>query len=190
MPKLLIAIFLLAGAALTGYIFLYPAWQEFQSLRQENLELQQESAEFDFLTQKRDALMKEVNSISKEQREALDKAIPTGAKAAEFMVDLEAITKKRGMALKRIDLAGTVEVKASAPGQPVTSRTPAAELTKKTVLEFPVGLNIAGSYEAFKELLQDVEKNLRLIDIQDISFVAPAKSDTFDFNLKIKTYFQ
>ena len=115
MPKLLIAIFLLAGAALTGYIFLYPAWQEFQSLRQENLELQQESAEFDFLTQKRDALMKEVNSISKEQREALDKAIPTGAKAAEFMVDLEAITKKGVWLSKELIWPAPLKLKPAPP---------------------------------------------------------------------------
>ena len=189
MPKLLITIFLLAGAALVGYMFLYPAWQEFQSLRQGNLELQQESAEFDFLTQKRDALIKEVNAVSAEQREAIDKAIPLGAKAAEFLVDLEAITKKRGLALKRIDLAGTVEVK-SAAGQPVTSRTPSAALTQGTTAEFPVGLNVSGSYESFKSFLQDLEKNLRLIDVQDISFIAPAKGDLLDFGLKIKTYFQ
>lgn len=190
MPKSLITIFLLAGTALTGYTFLYPVWQEFQSLRERNLELQQESAEFDFLTQRRDALIEEVNAISAEQRDLIDKAIPVGAKAAEFMVDLEIITKKRGLILKRLDLAGTVEVKAATPGQPVTGLRPSAATTKESILEFPVGLNVAGSYESFKEFLRDLEKNLRLIDVQDISFIAPPKGDVFDVNLKIKTYFQ
>lgn len=190
MPKLITAVFLTIGAVIIGYLFLYPAWQEFQSLRERNLELQQESAEFDSLIQRRDALIAEINTISKEQRELLDQTIPLGAKAAEFIVDIEAITKKRGLTLKRIDLAGSVEVKTAGAGQPTTSRTPIVAQAQEAILEFPIGISVSGSYESFKSFLQDLEKNLRITDIQDISFVAPTKGDTLDVNLKIKTYFQ
>lgn len=192
MPKFLIAIFLLAGVALISYTFLNPAWQEFKLLQQGNTELQQESAEFDFLVQRRDALIQEINAISKAERDTIDKAIPVGAKAAEFMVDLEAITKKRGLALKRIDLAGTIEVQAkgNTPGQPITSRTPTTAPDQEAILEFPIGLSVSGSYESFKGFLQDLEKNLRIIDVQDIAFISPPKGEIFDFTLRIKTYFQ
>lgn len=189
MPRFLLAIFLLFGTGVVGLFYLNPEWQKFQSLRQENISLQQTSEEFDSLTERRDALIEEVNAISKEQRNLIGQALPEGAKAADFMVDLETITKKRGLILKRIDLSGTIEVKGKT-GQPRTESIITTAPTPGAILEFPIILNVTGLYESFKEFIRDLEKNLRLIDVQEISFITPSQGKTFDFSLRLKTYFQ
>ena len=91
--------------------------------------------------------------------------------------------------LKRIDLSGTIEVK-SKTGQPQTGGIITDSQTPGAILEFPIILNVSGPYESFKEFLRDLEKNLRLIDVQEISFITPPQGTTFDFNLRLKTYFQ
>ncbi len=189
MPKFFLAIFLIIGTGIIGFFYLRPEWQKFQSLRQENTELQHISEEFDSLTAQRDSLIREINAISKEQRDTISQALPEGAGAADLMVDLETMTKNRELILKRIDLSGTVEGK-SGTKQPSPAGIIASAQPKGAILEFPVLLNISGPYESFKGFLQDLEKKLRLIDIQEISFIAPPQGRTFDFNLKLKTYFQ
>lgn len=189
MSRLLLVIFLLFGTGVVGIFYLNPEWQKFQSLRQENISLQYTSEEFDSLTERRDALIREINAISKEQRNLISRALPEGAKAADFMVDLETITKKRGLILKRIDLTGTVEVK-SKTGQPQPGSTITNNPTPGTILEFPIILNVTGPYESFKEFLGDLEKNLRLIDMLETSFITPPQGRNFDFNLRLKTYYQ
>lgn len=189
MSRLFIIIFFLFGAGVVGLFYLKPEWQKFQTLRQENKELQQTSAEFDSLTERRDALIEEVNAISKEQRNLIGQALPKGPAAADFLVGLEALTKKRAIALRRVDLASTIEVKGKS-GQPQTVGAVAALPNKEAIFEFPISLSVSSSYESFKEFLHDLEKNLRLIDIQEISFFAPPKGQLFDFNLRLKTYYQ
>jgi len=189
LPRLFLIIFLLFGTGVIGLFYLGPEWQKFQTLRQENEELQQTGQEFDSLTERRDALIEEINAISKEQRNIIGQALPEGPAAADFLVGLEAMTKKNGVALKRVDLASTVEVKGGA-GQPKTGGVIASSRAKGIILEFPVSLNVASSYESFKEFLKNLERNLRLIDVQEISFIAPPKGGTFDFTLRLKTYFQ
>lgn len=189
LPKLFLIIFLLFGTGVIGLFYLGPEWQKFQALRQENKELQQTSEEFDSLTERRDSLIEEINAISKEQRGLIIQALPEGPAAADFLVSLETMTKKEGLALKRVDLASTIEVKGGA-GQPKTGGAITSAQTKGAILEFPVSLNVAGSYESFKRFLQGLEKNLRLIDVQEISFIAPPKGGIFEFNLRLKTYFQ
>lgn len=189
LPKLFLIIFLLFGAGVVGLFYLGPEWQKFQTLRQENRQLQQTSGELDGLTERRNTLIEEINAISKEQRNTIVQALPEGAAAADFLVNLEAMTKKRGLALKRVDLASTVEVKGGV-GQPKAGGIATATQTKGAILEFPVSLNVAGSYESFKEFLQDLEKNLRLIGVQEISFIAPSRGGTVDFTMRLKTYHQ
>lgn len=187
----------LAGAALLGVFYLRPEWQRFQDIGRAITELEEISKEFDDLIENRDDLLGRINSISKDNLDRVDRMLPHGPHASDFLVALEAITIENGMALRRIDLVspeGEKGEKSEAParpsaGQPKPAAAPAPRAVKETQA-LPFNLQIAGSYTAFKKFLESMERNLRLIDVEDVSFSASGKAESFEFTVKAKTYYQ
>ena len=49
-------------------------------------------------------------------------------------------------------------------------------------------LSLSGTYPSFKNLLAAFQKSARPIEIESISFRAPAKGDIFNFNISVETY--
>lgn len=200
MPRIFIALILFAAAALMGALYLRPEWQRFAQLQTDIAELEEISHEFDELIGSRDALLSLMSAISKDNLGRVDRMLPQGPHAAEFLVSMEALTIQNGVILRRIDLVSPDQGKKSEQSQPragtagtprpagavAVSRPADADDTKT----LPFNLQIAGSYESFKKFLQGLERNLRLIDVEDISFSAGSKGEIGDFTMKAKTYYQ
>ena len=185
MPKLFITIILISGSLLIGLFYLRPQWQQFGALRQEAENLRNISAELDELIQNRDALTKIVNTVPKTDLGKIDLALPSGPRSAEFLTLLEALAQKNRVALKQVNLT---EPSLEARGQPRPGGTvsmPGAN----TFRELPTTLNASGSYESFKSFLKDLERNLRIIDVESISF-SGGGNNQLDFNIRGKTYYQ
>lgn len=192
MSKLFIILILLFAGGVTGIFYLQPAWLEFQTLRQESDNLANISAELDELIENRDELVSSINTVSKENLERLNQALPEGQHAAEFLVLLETLAKKHSLLLRRVDLAGTEEAKSTdtrglpKPGVGISKTSSSGT----SVEEFPFALDLGGTYESFKAFLVDLENNLRIIDVVSVSFASPGKPDQFNFSLKGRTYYQ
>lgn len=200
MPRIFISIIFLAGALLLGIFFVRPQWERLQSLKNEVLELEEIGAEFDNLIESRDTLLGLINSISKDNLARVDRMLPQGPYASNFLVSLEALTLQNGMALRRIDLVSPqaerseqaqaqAQKGASAPGAPRPTAGGVPRVAKE-IEELPFNLQVSGSYAGFKKFLAGLERNLRLIDAEDISFSASGKDASLDFTVKAKTYYQ
>jgi hypothetical protein len=191
MSKLFVILVLIFSSGIIGFSYLDPAWKEFQSLRQNSESLANISAELDGLTENRDELVSSINTVSKENLERINQALPEGQHAAEFLVLLETLSKKHNMVLRRVDLAGAEEAQNTEtrglpkPGVGIVKSSPTG-----SVEDFPFALDLGGTYESFKALLIDLEHNLRIIDVISVSFVSPGKPDQFSFSVKGKTYYQ
>lgn len=205
MPKTFIAIIFLVGSIAVGVLYVWPQWTHYHGLRQEIDDLVAISGEFDDLIKNRDALLSAINSVSRENLARLEQALPVGAHASEFLVSLESYTTGNGVSLKRVDLASPVEERRPAgqekpqggqtgqnpvPSQPKPVAASSAPRTEKQIAELPFTIQVSGSYDAFKKFLGALEHNVRLIDIQEISFSSGARADILDFTLKAKTYYQ
>ena len=203
MSRLFLTFIFLAGAFLLGVLYLRPEWQRFQDMGHELTELEEISREFDELIGSRDRLLGLINSISKENLERVDRMLPQGPHASDFLVSLEALTVQSGMALRRIDLvspegerksealvpragAGGAAAGQPKPGGPGVAPPRAAKETQT----LPFNLQVAGSYGALKKFLESTERNLRLIDVEGISFSASGKGEASEFTIKAKTYYQ
>lgn len=193
MAKLLITIVLFIGTGVTGFFYLKPQWNTFRDAQRENNYLTAVSAEFDELIKNRDTLLSTINSISKEDLDRIDASLPQAQRAGEFLVTLENIAVETGILLKQLNLSGSSEQaqpqSAGKTPKPIPVRpTPAIQ---KTISELPSTLSVSGSYDAFKQFLNAVEKNIRLIDIETISFNSPEQpSQAMDIRMKLKTYYQ
>ena len=203
MPRIFITLILLFGIFILVFFYLLPAWGSFNDLQQGNQDLQKFSEEFDELIQNRDNLIKTINTLSKDDLNSLDEALPQGAKAAEFLVALDNLAKKNNISIKRVDVPN-IEVKGgnqtktsgdstSNKGIPRPGVTTITQAPQKlgSVGELPLSLGVSGVYESFKQFLWELEKNLRVVNVSELSFNAPADSNKpIDFSLKLTTYYQ
>lgn len=192
MAQLFISLALFFGSGIIGYFYAWPAWQEFSNLRQESENAATISSELDELGKNRSDLLSTINSVSKEDNERLTEALPPGPHSGELLVFLENLSIKHGVTIRRVDLTAPQETKVqdtkSSQPRPGTVPTKASD---GTIKEFPVTLEIVGTYDAFKAFISDIERSLRIIDVQSITFSAPSLIDSkINFSIRGKTYFQ
>lgn len=195
MTRSFITILLLVGTSLLSIFYIRPQWAEFSLTRKEVESFSSISTELDEIIEKRDTLLVAVNTISKDNLDQIDKALPQGPRAADFLVTLENIVLRHSMSLKRIDVASLSNVgKESAAKPSVALPLPGAiALTPKpklAVAEFPFSITISGTYESFKNFLRETESLLRITTFTDIAFTSTEKSSIFDFTMRGKIYYQ
>ena len=111
---------------------------------------------------------------------------------------IEKKAKEPNLALNAVNPAGQIGAM-STPGIP--SRVPAVGMSgfnavsgQTKVQDYQtlnVGMEVRGSYEAFKSFLRDLESSIRITDVEALDFSPPSGgSDTFNFNLTLKAYYQ
>ena len=212
MSRTFFSIIFVLGALVIGLFYVWPQWSQFSDMSVTIDNLTAVSKQYDDLIKNRDALLASINSISKENLDRLDQALPLGAHASEFLVALESYTVGNGVALKRVDLASPAQdttqqssgpiVSSSSvrtaqnptPFQPRQQQVMLANLApgaQKEIGDLPFSIEVSGSYESLKKFLAGLEHNLRLVDVSEIGFSAPEKAtDPIDVTLKAKTYYQ
>lgn len=190
MPRLFITIILLFGTGVTGLFYLGPEWQTFRSIQKEINSLSRISSELDEIAEERDTLIELINTISAEELARINKSLPQGAHAADFLVFLERLSAEHGIVLKSVDLASFTEEKRDISGQPTPGGAILTPAPSQKIKEFPVTIQVSGTYESFKTFLENLEKNLRLIDVDSFSFTSQGDAKIIDFSIKAKTYYQ
>lgn len=117
----------------------------------------------------RENYFKELEKIAKEfkdNRENLDKiktALPIGPMAPSLANFIQSASSQSGLILKNFGYGSTK----------VAAKDETAALA---VQEYEISLTLSGSYSAFKDFLDKIEKSSRLIEISDISFVVSESS--------------
>ncbi len=188
MPRVFITIILILGSGVVGPFYLRPAFREFQRIRTETKLLRDISAELDELTQNRDSLIQSINAVSKDNLRRIEQTLPSGPKAAEFLVLLEALAKKNEVVLRQVSLTDSPKEGAAAK-QPKPAGVIAFS-APGDIKDYPVDLTVSGTYSAFKDFLRDIERSLRIVDVQSISFSAAGRGDQLEVSIRGKTYYQ
>ena len=210
MSRTILGIVFLVGAAIVGALYARPQWNQFSDASREVEDFLLISQQYDDVVRNRDALLSSLNAISKDNLDRADSALPPGAQASEFLVALESYTVTGGVTLKRADLASPSDEKkssasetpqagsqkigqASMPSQPkpASGAGDAGFGAGREISELPFSMEVAGSYEGIKKFLAALERNIRIIDVSEITFTAPEKAaDTLSVSIKAKTYYQ
>jgi hypothetical protein len=188
--------FLLFGTVIIGILYLRPAWQDFQILRQKLEKLEDLSKELDDLIANKDALFGKMSAIPKKDLDRFDAAIPRGPKAADYIVGLEAIAIKNGVYIKSASLQTQIVLSGAAAkssGQPHPTGGTSASLPQSKINELSFRIQISASYDNLRSFLKDIEKYLRISDVKLLSFDTSSlksENDPFDTELIIITYYQ
>jgi Tfp pilus assembly protein PilO len=126
-------------------------------------------------------LLSVYNSITSANKEKLLKLLPDHIDSVRLIIDINNIASRHGLTLQNITLADDTSKSSKGPLGPST------EKYSKVTLRF----GVSGSYESFRSFLEDVERNLRLVDVDTIGFASKwsegSKSE-YDFGVVLATY--
>jgi hypothetical protein len=145
--------------------------------------LKDELAKYDNILQsstkivsQRDKLIAKRNNISTSDEARLEKLLPSNIDNIRLIIEISKIAEGRNLVAKNISVGDMSQTSTETIGQ---SSTPYGTLSLK--------FTVNSSYSNFLNLLRDLESNLRLLDITDISF-SSTDNVFYDFTVTLDTY--
>ncbi|OHA24401.1 MAG: hypothetical protein A3D50_00080 [Candidatus Taylorbacteria bacterium RIFCSPHIGHO2_02_FULL_44_12] len=189
------AIILIILALGVYFTFTKSLLTETSAIRATNKQYTAAIANAEQLIKVRDNILKQWRNISSEDQERLDKMIPNTVDNIRLIIDLNSVALRHGFSLRNIKATAAQSVSRPTQSLP-TAATAAAEtgaVAVTTIIATPtldtvsVSFGVTAPYLQFLSFLQDLEADLRIMDITHLSVTA---NDTgvYDFGVGIKTY--
>ncbi|MEI8123657.1 MAG: type 4a pilus biogenesis protein PilO [bacterium] len=127
------------------------------------------------IVSKRDALINKKNSITEENKAKLERLLPSNIDNIRLIIEISDIAQKRGLIVRNISV-GDVKESSNSIG---VSDSEFGTLSLK--------FSVNSSYNNLLLFLKDLQNNLRLVDVTDLSFSA-TDSGYYDFGISLNTY--
>lgn len=140
-----------------------------------------------------DALIKSFNEIKDEDKDRLNKLLPTSVNNIQLILEIERIANQHNMPIKDLKF-DPLRKKTTTTGGVVSA---IASNDTRPYGVFPIEFTTEGDYNSFVSFLKDLETNLRLVDIRNVTFTVPtvgAKNqeginpNIYKYTLKVETY--
>jgi len=116
------------------------------------------------------------NAITETDQSKIERLLPSNIDNIRLIIEIKNIAEGRSLIIKNISVSDMTKSASNSIGQ---NNTPYGTLSLK--------FSVNSSYQNFLNFLQDLENNLRLLDITDISFNT-TDSGFYDFNVSLNTY--
>ena len=141
----------------------------------------------DELIKVRDRVLEQWKEISPDDQKNLDKMIPGTVDNIRLIIDLNSVALKHGFSLKNIQ-ASADESSSNSSSLQVSQQVPgSAVIANPTLDTVNISFSVTAPYLQFISFLQDLEANLRIMDLTHLSVTA-TDTGTYDFGVELKTY--
>lgn len=172
MFKAIISIIFLATAAIVFFVWTQPLFNEVKDLMSQSSSFEEALSTSRQIQEKRNSLLSQYNKISKENVGRLNKLLPSQPDSIKYILEIEKVAQQNGIILKDIDIREETEGIQKAVSE------------KESLFEsVPLSMKVIGSYKSFYSFLGNLERSLRLTDVNAVSFSA-ADSDFYEFNIE------
>lgn len=167
------------------FTYIRPSFQEMKSVQDETQEYKEALENATTFNQELQRLLSVANSYSSSELRLLERYLPDRVDVIAVMRDIETIVKNNKMALTGLssELSGTEAYNpTNVPQGQANSDTKENSLY---VQQFVV--ETAGTYDQFKLLLQDFERNAYPLEVVRIGFI-PGEGTLYTFSIVLETY--
>lgn len=151
-------------------------------------------AQADQLVKVRDQVLANYKSLSDDDRARLDRMLPSTVDNVRLVIDLNSVAVKHGFTLKSIQAKANSSTSgpngAPQPVQSVANSAASAasgSIPNPTLDSVDVSFSVTAPYLQFISFMQDLEADLRVIDITHLS-VTGSDNGVYDFGVQMKTY--
>lgn len=154
------------------FLFTQPLFSDIGMLQSEASEYQEAVAKASDFNQRLNELISERNSLTAQNLERLEAAVPDDINTIKMLVDLEGVAQRNSM------LFGNVSVSQQAPTISTATNGGGSgdggnnTVTSNDFTETQMQFSVIGTYEEFRAFLRDIERNLALPEITRVSFDA------------------
>jgi len=184
MIRYIIILLFLTMAVVIFFTGTQPYYDQVKALQTNNQTLQEALVNSRELQTIRDDLLSKYNAISQDDIGRLNKMLPLKLDSGTLVTILESRVKNYGLLLKRVDVK---EYKTAVDSLAVAG-SPA--LPYKIV---DLTLMVSGPYTSFLQFLPDLERSLRVLDVQTLNFSVNSSniglsSNIIEFNLSARAY--
>lgn len=184
---------------ISGVIFVVvadPLYKDIKQLKEEVSTYNVALSNSNELQDTRDSLVDVYKNVTKENRDRLEHLLPSSINNIELILEIEKIASLQGMPIKNIKF----ESEDKENNTDTTTQNIISSKNSKDSLPygiFPMEFVIEGKYNSFISFLENLEQNLRLVDVRSISFSVPTPATTADdktdksiysYTLKVETY--
>ena len=193
---------ILVGAAVAGFFLLInPYYKEITDLRAQMVSYNEALDNSKSLEAERDKLTQKYNSISTNDLARLQKLLPDNVDNIRLILEIEGIASPYGMVLKDVRYDTANQKAATAQNGAVQAGVSAK--TNGDYGSWTLQFSTQGTYSNFSNFLNDLEKNLRIVDIASVDFSSEggtstagqggaslnsSSSDNYKYTFSIKTY--
>jgi Tfp pilus assembly protein PilO len=139
------------------------------------------------LQKTQDALIETYKGISQEDKDKLAHFLPNTVNNINFILEIEQIANNNNIQVKNIKF-DTKDL----DSKDTSSKDPSKKKSSASYGTFPVEFSVDTTYPMFLKFLKDLESNLRLIDVQTVSFkvsdTSKGNDGVLSFSLRVQTY--
>jgi len=160
-------------------IVINPSLAKLKIVQAQLVELRQSEERVNELMSIYDELRSTYQQISEQDKQVLEKALPSNINNVRLILELERIAELRGLGFKDVDVVLKTETNNSETTGPQQLRKVQAKIT------------LIGDYPAFVEYVGDLEKSLRILTMRSVDFRAlrvEKKPTQFEYDLVLETY--
>jgi Tfp pilus assembly protein PilO len=183
---MVLSLVFVVGAFVVFFDFIRPAYEEAQSVRSDQLSRKS------FVETQRAAIEQVKRLIETYQEEStlqetVSAALPLRADVSNALAQISSIAANNSVGLQSFTITSPAAQATTANG----GRDERGGLVKPVgTLTFQV--KFVGSYDAFKSFLRDVETNIRILDVRNISFQPAGKPEQnlYVYDMTFAAYFQ
>ena len=176
MNKLITPIILLIVSGVVFVVLINPGYARIKDIKVEGDQYGEALEKSRQLQETRDFLLSQYNNFSTNDLDDLKKMVPDHVDNVRLIIEIDSIASKYGMVVRDASLVG---VKSEEGGIIVEQGRRKEEI----VLNF----SVVSSYDSFIKFIKDLEKSLRIVDIESIKFLS-SDVDSNEYDVSIKTY--
>lgn len=192
MPRIILTLILFLGAIAGALFYLWPRANQYLAMRSDTGALERISSELDGAAEARDLLRSKINAVSSGDLERVGLVLPKNSDRESLIRAIDYYAAASGVFVKSINFE-TESAEASPAANSSVPRpggAPEAE-NMRSKKEMGINLEAAGNYANMKRFLDALEKHIRIIDVETISFSAmKSPAEVFTFSIMAKTYYQ
>ncbi len=160
------------------YIFILPQYDKVIALQANQAQYKNILQNVSALETKRDELLVKYQNISKQRMEELSKVLPNNIDTVSLAMNLDSIASRYGISIKSIQ---------TAKDNSNNSSTIVVGATTPIYGSVTFTFSFISNYASFRKFMQDIEKSLRITDIQSVSFQSTTNG-LYEYQVSIKTY--
>ena len=198
---------ILIGSAVVGFLmYTSPFYNQISLQKQEITSYDEALTNSKALEAERDKLTQKYDSFDPENLSKLQKLLPDNVDNIRLILEIEKIAAPYGMILKDVKYnstsGDTVTPQASGTVAGITTSQGTSSnstISNKNYGVWDLEFSTQGTYNNFINLVNDLENNLRIVDISSIQFssdtgasigagINPSLPQAYKYDFKIKTY--